>query len=258
MAEVLIPCAILIALVMTVTWIVSLVVHDASIVDPVWGLTFVLVTALAYWVGDPPGGRGLLLLAIVAIWGMRLFLYLTWRKDSEPGEDRRYAHWRERLPAFRFTSLFVVFLGQGVLLWIVALPVMLAMGNDSPDRVLPLAIAGTALWAVGVSFEAVGDFQLARFKRDPANRGKVMDRGLWRYTRHPNYFGDTCVWWGIFLVCLEVRDAWPGIVGPIIMTFLLLRVSGVSLLEKSITSRRPGYAEYQRRTSAFLPRRPRS
>lgn len=253
MTEVFVPCAILIALVMVMIWIVSLVVRDASIVDPVWGLTFVLVTALAYWVGDPPGGRGLLLLALVTIWGLRLFLYLTWRKEHEPGEDKRYAAWRKRIPAFGFTSLFVVFLAQGVLLWIVALPVMLAMGDASADRAYPLAIAGTLLWAVGVFFEAVGDAQLARFKRDPANTGKVMDRGLWRYTRHPNYFGDTCVWWGIFLVCLEVPDALPGIIGPILMTLLLLRVSGVSLLEKTISSRRPGYDDYKRRTSAFFP-----
>ncbi len=258
MAEVFLPCAIAIALVMTLAWIVSVFVHDVSIVDPVWGLSFVLVASLAYWVGDPPGGRGLHLLVLVAIWGLRLFAYLTWRKDHEPGEDRRYSHWRQRIPAFRFTSLFVVFLAQGALLWVVALPIMLAMGNDSPDRVYPLAIAGTALWALGVFFEAVGDVQLARFKRDPVNRGRVMDRGLWRYTRHPNYFGDACVWWGLFLVALEVRDAWPGIVGPMIMTVLLLRVSGVALLERDIGSRRPGYAEYQRRTSAFIPMRPKS
>lgn len=258
MAEVFVPCAILIAIVMGVTWTVSVLVRDVSIVDPVWGLTFVLVAALAYWVGDPPGSRGLHLLLLVAIWGMRLFVYLAWRKEQEPGEDRRYVRMRQRIPAFTFTSLFVVFLAQGVLLWIVALPVMLAMGDPSGARVWPLAIGGTLLWAIGVTFEAVGDRQLARFKADPANKGAVMDRGLWRYTRHPNYFGDACVWWGIFLVCLEVPDAWRGVIGPLLMTILLLRVSGVALLERSIGSRRSGYAEYARRTSAFIPRPPRS
>jgi steroid 5-alpha reductase family enzyme len=253
MTAVFVSCAILIAVVMIVTWVVSLFLKDASIVDPMWGLTFVLATAMAYWVGDPSGAHGLLLLILVAVWGLRLFFHLTWRKEQEPGEDKRYAKWRKEIPAWPITSLFMVFLLQGALLWVVALPIMLAMADSSPDRTWIWVIPGALLWATGVFFEAVGDLQLARFKADPGNKGKVMDQGLWRYTRHPNYFGDACVWWGLYLVALASSEAWPGFIGPVLMTFLLLKVSGVAMLEKSITSRRPGYAEYIRRTSAFIP-----
>ena len=157
---------------------------------------------------------------------------------------------------FAVVSLYLVFGLQGVLMWIVSLPVQLGQTRESSRRRRDRRV-GIAVWAIGVCFEAVGDWQLVRFKRDPANEGKVMDRGLWRYTRHPNYFGDACVWWGIALVAAETGIGAIGLVGALVMTVLLRRVSGVTLLERSLVKRRPGYEDYVTRTSPFLPRRPR-
>ena len=158
---------------------------------------------------------------------------------------------------FWWTSLFRVFLVQAVLAWIVSLPINLAASDGQADSFDALVILGATVWLVGFAFESIGDLQLARFKADPANRGQVMDRGLWRYTRHPNYFGDALMWWGVFLTCVARPRGWFGIAGPMLMTFLLLRVSGVALLEKSLQKRKPAYADYMARTSAFVPRRPR-
>lgn len=248
---------------MALLWLVSLAGRDASIVDIFWGPGFMLVAwAVFAWVGAhdlPDGGeaRRWLLVSLVTVWGLRLGGYLA-RRNHGKGEDFRYAAMREKAGGrFWIVSLFKVFLLQGALMWVVSLPVQAGQLAARPDGIGPLAIAGAAVWAVGLFFEAVGDAQLARFKADPANRSRVMDRGLWRYTRHPNYFGDFLVWWGIYLVALEGDGAWWSFVGPLVMSWLLLRVSGVTLLEKTISTRRPGYAEYVRRTSAFLPRPPR-
>jgi steroid 5-alpha reductase family enzyme len=213
------------------------------------------VTALA--VGfDAGNGRQLLLLALPALWGLRLGAYLLWRNHGR-GEDPRYQAMRRHFgPRFAWVSLFTVFGLQGALLWIVSLPVQLGQLGPGPP-LGPLDALGCAVFAAGLGFEAVGDLQLARFRADPANRGEVMDRGLWAWTRHPNYFGDCVVHWGIFAVAASAPLGWIAAAGPALMTFLLLQVSGVSLLERSIVRRRPGYAEYQRRTSAFLPRPPR-
>jgi steroid 5-alpha reductase family enzyme len=237
-------------------WVVSLVVKDASIVDPFWGLSFVIVTWVAYLVATDPGTRQLLVAALVTVWGLRLTIFLAVRNLGK-GEDYRYQAMRRRWgKRFPLISLGTVFLLQATLMWIVSLPAQVTMTIG--DDLCLLAFIGIALWAVGLFFEAAGDWQLARFKADPGNAGKVMDRGLWRYTRHPNYFGDFCVWWGIFLVAITGADMLWTVIGPIVMSTLLLRVSGVTLLEKTITKRRPGYEEYVRRTSAFFPWRPRS
>jgi steroid 5-alpha reductase family enzyme len=159
--------------------------------------------------------------------------------------------------SFAIKSLWSVFGMQGVMAWIVSLPVQIGAGDATPG-VGVIAVVGIVLWAIGLFFEAVGDAQLVRFKKDPANRGMVMDKGLWRYTRHPNYFGDFCVWWGIWLVAAETVSALWTVVGPLVMSILLMRVSGVPMLERSMGKRRPGYAEYVRRTSAFFPRPPRA
>jgi len=255
--DVMLASAAAIAALMLVTWIISLVMRDASIVDIVWGLGFVVVAWVAYSVGEGVEARRLLIAVLVTIWGLRLAGYLAWRNLGK-GEDPRYQamrrHWGSRFP---LVSLVTVFLLQGVLMFTVSLPVQLAAAADAPSDLGLLALVGVALWAVGMFFETAGDLQLARFKADPANEGQVMDRGLWRYTRHPNYFGDFCVWWGIFLVAAETGPARWGIIGPIVMSVLLMRVSGVGLLEKSISKRRPGYEEYKRRTSTFFPRPPR-
>ena len=235
---------------MLVTWIISVVVKDASIVDLVWGLGFVLVAWAAFITIGDPGPRRWLLVVLTSIWGLRLSGYLTWRNLGK-GEDYRYQEMRKKAPdIFWLKSLFTVFLLQGVLMWVVSLPVQ---AGQVPEPTLGwLDWIGVAAWAVGIFFESVGDVQLARFKADPANKGKVMDGGLWRYTRHPNYFGDFMVWWGLYLIALSA-GAWWTIVGPALMSFLLLRVSGVALLEKTISSRREGYEEYVRRTNAFFP-----
>jgi steroid 5-alpha reductase family enzyme len=248
---------------MVLLWLISLAARDASVVDIFWGPGFVLVAwAVFAWVGAhdlPDGGqaRRWLLVSLVTVWGLRLGGYLALRNLGK-GEDYRYVAMRQKAGGrFWIISLFKVFLLQALLLWVVSLPIQVGQLPSAPDGLGPLAIAGAAVWAVGVFFEALGDAQLARFKADRANKGKVMDRGLWRYTRHPNYFGDFMVWWGIYLVALEGKGTWWSVVGPLLMSFLLLRVSGVAMLEKTITGRRPGYAEYIRRTSAFFPRPPR-
>lgn len=236
-------------------YVLSLPLRDVSIVDVVWGLAFVDIAWVSAWIADGDGARTALTLTLVTIWGLRLALHIGYRKAAHPGEDPRYTKMRERdAEAFVVKSLFTVFLLQAVLAWIVALPVQGAAASTN-EGLGPLAYAGVVLWLIGFVFEAGGDYQLQRFKADPANKGKVMDRGLWRYTRHPNYFGDFAVWWGIYLVALD-GGAWWSIPGPIIMTVLLTRVSGKDLLEKSM-SERPGYREYVERTSGFIPWVPR-
>jgi len=247
--------AITIVLLMVCTWLVSLAVKNASIVDIVWGFGFVAVAWAVRLRVDGVADRQNLLVALTSIWGLRLTGYLFWRNHGK-GEDFRYVamrrHWGPRFPLI---SLGTVFGLQGVLMFLVSLPVQLGQAADEPGLGW-LAYAGVAVWVVGLFFEAVGDAQLARFKKDPANAGQVMDRGLWRYTRHPNYFGDACVWWGIALVAAETTVGRWGFVGAVVMTVLLRRVSGVTLLEKSLSKRRPGYADYVARTSAFVPRPP--
>ena len=243
---------------MLTLWVVSLARRDVSIVDPFWGFGFVAVASFAAAV--PPGlselaPRGRLALAMVAVWGLRLSLFLLWRNRGH-GEDFRYRAMREHHgDRFPLVSLGTVFLLQGVVLWTVSWPLQSSLRATTPWSWLDAC--GAAIWLIGVLFESIGDWQLARFKTDPANRGRVLDRGLWRYTRHPNYFGDFCVWWGFYLVA-AAGGAWWTVFSPLLMSFLLLRVSGVTLLESTIVERRPEYRDYIRRTSPFFPRPPRS
>jgi steroid 5-alpha reductase family enzyme len=232
------------------TWIVSVVKRNVTIVDTLWSLLFVIAAAVYVASAETPSQRAWLVLCLVGLWGVRLAAYLAWRNRGHE-EDRRYQAIRRRNePNFALKSLWLIFGFQAVLAWVISLPLVGAIASDTPLG--PLDGLGVALWAVGVFFEAVGDWQLAQFKADPANAGRVMDSGLWRYTRHPNYFGDFCVWWGLYLVALSA-GAWWSIIGPLIMSFLLLRFSGVRLLERDIGERRPAYAEYVRRTNAFFP-----
>ncbi len=245
-----------VALLMFATWLLSLARTDASLVDIVWGSAFVLVAAVVVLVGDGAEVRRALLFAMVAIWGLRLSTYLAWRNLGH-GEDYRYQAMRKKYgDRFPLVSLVVVFGLQAVLVFVVSLPVQLAATAAQPAGLGPLAVIGVVLWLLGVSFETIGDAQLARFKANSANQGLVMDQGLWRYTRHPNYFGDFCVWWGIFAVAAETGPGRWGVIGPLVMSFLLLRVSGVVMLEKTIGKRRPGYADYVAITSSFFPRPP--
>jgi steroid 5-alpha reductase family enzyme len=235
---------------MVLAWLLSLARRDAGIVDSFWSLAFLLAGGVYYLSLSEPGPRAGLVLALVAIWALRLSLYVTWRNRGE-AEDRRYQAIRARnQPNFEFKSLYLVFGLQGLLAWLISLPLLAAMSGQAPLGWLDAT--GVALWLVGLVFEAGGDWQLARFKADPANRGKVMDRGLWRYTRHPNYFGDFCIWWGFYLLALAA-GGWWSILSPLLMSFFLLKVSGVALLESDISERRPAYRDYIRRTNAFFP-----
>ena len=246
------------ALALTVSslWLLSLRRRDASIIDAWWGPAFLLAGASAALAsGAPSGGRRLLALALVATWGGRLALHLL-RRNAGRGEDPRYAAMRRAHgQRFWWISLLTVFLLQAALAWVVSLPVQAAAALP-PTPLGALDAAGALLWLAGFLFEAVGDAQLARFLREPSSRGRALDTGLWRYTRHPNYFGDACAWWGLGLLGLAAGAPWT-LVGPLVMTVLLRRVSGVTLLERDMAARRPAYRDYAARTSAFLPWFPR-
>jgi steroid 5-alpha reductase family enzyme len=242
---------------MVLLWLISLAITNASIVDIFWGPAFAIVAWLSFWLADGHGTRDWLLAVLTSVWGLRLGGYLAWRNLGH-GEDPRYRAMRERIgKRFGLISLATVFGLQALLVGLVSLPLQAGQRAPALDHVTMLQVMGLAFWGVGILFEAVGDLQLARFRASPASAGAVMDRGLWRYTRHPNYFGDFMVWWGLYLVAVSdvagLRALGWTAVGPAIMSFLLMRVSGVPLLERSLKERRPGYADYVRRTSAFFP-----
>jgi steroid 5-alpha reductase family enzyme len=255
MTEAMLIAAITIMCVMVATWLLSLLLKNASIVDIVWGLGFVITSWVLALTIDGDSTRQILLAVMVGAWGLRLGGYLA-KRNIGHGEDWRYKAMRKKKGArFGLISLVTVFGLQGVLMWVVSLPVMFG-NSDATPGVGPLAVIGVMVWAVGLSFEAVGDWQLAKFKKDPNNAGKVMQTGLWSLTRHPNYFGDALLWWGIGIVGAETGTGVVGFIGPVVMTVFLLRVSGVPMLERSLMKRREGYAEYAARTSAFIPRPP--
>ena len=231
-------------------WAWSLVRDNVSHVDGLWSLFFLVIGFGYLGVSGHGGLRAWIVLLLVAAWSLRLSAYITLRNHGQP-EDHRYQKIRaNNEPGFRFKSLYIVFGLQALLAWLIAMPIAVAMSVDSPLGWLDGL--GLALWMLGMSFEVVGDMQLSRFRQDPANTGQVLDRGLWRYTRHPNYFGECALWWGYFCFALAAGGWWT-VLSPVLMTLLLLRVSGVSLLEKDIGERRPDYANYIRRTNAFIP-----
>jgi steroid 5-alpha reductase family enzyme len=238
---------------MTAVWIASLILRDSSIVDIFWGTGFV-VANWAYFALTPDGfsTRKALICLLVTVWGLRLSLYILWRNWGK-GEDFRYQKWRQEAGAkWWWYSYFKVFALQGFLMWVISAPLLTAQLYPTPDRLTVLDLLAILVWAIGFFFEAVGDWQLARFKADPSNKGQVLNRGVWRYTRHPNYFGDATQWWAYYLVAVAGGGFWT-ILSPLIMTFLLLRVSGVALLEKTLATTKPQYAEYIETTSAFVP-----
>ncbi len=241
--------------VMTLLWLVSLALRNSSIVDIFWGTGFVIANWV-YFALTPDGwlARKLLISILVTLWGLRLSLYILWRNWGKP-EDFRYQEWRqEHGEKWWWRSFFQVFVTQGLLLVIISAPLLAAQLYARPGLTL-LDWLAIPVWAIGFFFEAMGDWQLAHFKADPANKGKVMNQGVWRFTRHPNYFGDAAQWWGYYLIALAAGGWWT-IFSPIIMTTLLVRVSGVALLEKTM-DKRPGYKEYIETTSAFVPWLPR-
>ncbi len=235
-------------------WIVSVWRRDVSIVDTLWSLMFLAITLGYAWLEGVSGPRGWLLIGLVSVWSLRLSYYITARNHGEP-EDHRYQKIRaNNQPGFVWKSLYIVFAFQVLMAWLIAMPLAVAVSSDTALGWLDLA--GGALWVLGMVFEVGGDRQLARFKSDPSNRGQVLDTGLWRYTRHPNYFGECALWWGYYLMACAAGGWWT-LASPLLMSFLLLRVSGVALLEQDIGERRPAYAEYIQRTNAFFPGPPR-
>ncbi len=238
---------------MLALWAASLVKRDASIVDPFWGFGFVILGWVTLFCVETWNLWTWTLLVMVSLWGLRLSAYLLWRNRGK-GEDRRYTAMRDKHGRrFWWVSLFTVFGLQGLVMWFVSLPIQAGMYLSEESSLGGLVAGfGVVVWGNGMLFETVGDFQMARFKARPDSEGKVMDQGLWRYTRHPNYFGDFCVWWGHYLVAAS-GGAWWTILSPVIMSFLLMKVSGVALLESDMEERRPEYRDYVMRTNAFFP-----
>jgi len=237
-------------------WLLSLLLGRVSIIDAFWGPGFVLLALLSYLLTTDAGWNRSesLLLIMVAIWGLRLGMHLSIRIFSDPHEDRRYAAMREKYePGWWLKSLAIVFLLQGLIMWFVALPVTMAYADEDRTVMAWLGPLGLFVWGVGVFFETVGDWQLARFRANPSNKGRVLNSGLWGLTRHPNYFGDFAVWWGLWLFSFGCGAPFWTIVSPAVMSFFLMKVSGVTLLEKDIAERRPGYADYVQSTNAFFP-----
>lgn len=241
------PAVILLAL---VAWGVATARRNAGLVDIFWPLFFLVAVAVYVVTSAELSARATLVLALVAIWSLRLSIHLTARNWDAP-EDHRYRAIRERNePGFAWKSLYLVFGLQALLAWLISAPLAASAGSESPLGVLDFAAA--MLVVLGISFETVADAQLARFRADPANAGGVMDRGLWRYSRHPNYFGEFLVWWGFFAIALGA-GGWWSVFSPLLMSVLLLKVSGIALLEKDIGVRRPAYRAYVARTNAFFP-----
>lgn len=232
------------------TWLLSVSKRDVSIVDSIWSL-MILTGGITYVISaEQYTLRTLVILGLLMAWALRLSIYLTWRNWGEP-EDRRYQQIRNNhTPHFALKSLGIVFILQAVLAWIISLPLWPALTLASSWHALDtLALL---LWLVGMSFETLGDWQLAKFKSNPANRGQVLDHGVWRYTRHPNYFGETLLWWGFYLFAVTV-GAWWTLPAPLLMTWLLLKFSGVVMLEATIAERRPAYRNYIETTNTFIP-----
>jgi steroid 5-alpha reductase family enzyme len=242
---------------MLVLWLVALRLKDVTLIDAWWAFGMVVLAAASFLATGAPTPHKLALAGLCAVWGVRLatHLLLRWRRE---GPDRRYqailGHATgERGWSFAKASLLFVFAAQAPLQFIVCLPVQLGQAAPTPAPLGPLAWAGLALGLIGLGFEAVGDAQLARFKADPASHGQVLDTGLWRYTRHPNYFGDACVWWGLYLIAAETAFGAWSLPGPLLLTWTLMKWSGAPLLEGRLRETRPGYVAYIEHTSGFIP-----
>lgn len=230
---------------------VSLLTKRNDVADVAWGLGFVLLAWMSLFLADSVSIRGVVVCTLVSVWGIRLAWHIHTRNKGKK-EDYRYAEWRTLWGKwFYLRSYFQVYLLQGALLFLVVMPVLIINGNAGAELGV-LDFVGVAVWIVGFFFEVVGDAQLARFIKNPANKGKLMRSGLWQYTRHPNYFGEVTLWWGIWLIALSVPQGWVGVIGPIVITFLILKVSGIPMLEKKMEEN-PEFAEYKKRTSMFVP-----
>lgn len=251
--------AALIATAMIALWGLSLAIRDSSIADIFWGLGFVLVVWFTWFVSEGVESRRLLVASLATLWGLRLALYIGWRNRG--GEDARYARLRSHVESrggnYALHSLLHIYLLQGFFLWLVSLTLIFSLAADAPPALGALAWTGALLCVLGVLFESVADWQLARFKADPANEGRVLDRGLWRYTRHPNYFGEACVWVGFFLIAAENPAGLVTVISPLVVFYALLGPTGKGLLERRMSKKRPDFDAYVRRTSGFFPLPPR-
>jgi steroid 5-alpha reductase family enzyme len=237
---------------MTLVFLLALKLEDNSIVDVAYGIGFLLVGWVTFIGYAETQARQMLLLALVSIWGLRLAAHIGLRKLKENGEDPRYAQWRESWgETFVWRSFLQIFMLQGAVIYLVALPLLLVM-RDSGAPLGWLDLIGVLIWAFGFVYEAVGDWQLKQFKSDPENRGRIMRYGLWRTTRHPNYFGEATLWWGIFLIALGTPLGWLAIISPVLIDFLLLKVSGIPMLEERYADN-PEFQEYKKHTNAFFP-----
>ena len=249
--------AALVLALMTLLWIVSVIRRDAGVVDPWWSIAFLLVTGnTVLATGITPAKT--LLLVLVSAWALRLWLHLLRRSRGRP-EDPRYAAFRRRYGPERYwwVSYFQVFLLQGLLVVVISAPLQLAAAAPRPDPIGPAAIAGLLVFLAGFVIEVVADARLQAFRDQPSSRGRVLDTGLWRWSRHPNYFGEALLWWGFWLSAVAHPWGWATVFAPALMTFLLVKVSGVALLDAHLAATRPEYAAYMRRTSGFIPRPPR-
>lgn len=237
----------------SVLWLVSLKLRDSSIADIFWGPGFVLSSIAYLQTTNGFPARSSLVTVLLSIWGLRLALHIG-RRNIGRGEDFRYRAWREQYgKQWWWVSYFKVFLLQAAIAWVVSLPVFYAMRAVEPAQVTLWDVAGVVLFAIGFLFEAIGDEQLRRFRQDRSNDGAVLQSGLWRYTRHPNYFGEAVLWWGLGVIGAGTPGGVVGLIGPAVITFLLIRVSGVAMLERTLSRTKAGYAEYSERTPAFLP-----
>ncbi len=238
---------------MTLLWVVSVFLKNASIVDPFWGFGFVVVAVYYFLQTGETDVRKILVMILVVLWGLRLSVYLFWRNAGK-GEDYRYQNFRKSYGEHRYwwVSFFQVFLLQGILMWLISAPILGAMfyAGSSPLNILDFA--AIFFWIIGFTFEAGGDFQLARFKMNPQNKGKVLNTGFWKFTRHPNYFGDSTVWWAFGFFSAAAGSYLP-ILSSVLMMALIIKVSGVALLEKSLAGKKPEYRDYILKTSAFFP-----
>jgi steroid 5-alpha reductase family enzyme len=243
----------LIVILSTMVWLISIPIKNVSIVDVFWGIGFVVACAFYFYNTEGLASRKLLIMSLVTVWGLRLSLYIGWRNYGK-GEDFRYQQFRKDYGPERYWwfSFFQVFLLQGTLIWIISSPLLAAQFYGADQPLGWLDYVGVTIWVIGFIFEAGGDFQMAKFKANPDNKGKLLNTGFWRYTRHPNYFGDATVWWGYSIFSFAAGSFWP-IIAPILMTGLILKVSGVSLLERTLKNTKPEYKKYIESTSAFFP-----
>lgn len=253
MTTIFFQAALIILVLVTLLWVWSVFIKNVSIVDIFWGFGFVVVNAFYVFNSGEFNARKILILTLVSIWGLRLSIYLAIRNIGK-GEDFRYQEFRRDYGPERYWwfSFFQTFLLQGVLIMIISLTLLGISSSAGSGDLKVLDYIAIVVWLIGFAFEAGGDFQLSRFKKDFENKGKVLDTGFWKYTRHPNYFGDAAVWWAYAIFSIAAGSYWQ-IIGSVIMTILIIKVSGVSLLEKTLKESKPQYRDYIKKTNSFFP-----